>query len=103
MPVGSFAPTPAFPRTPKLLLPCPSAPAVLNGVLVFRDLAAQDDAEPQAILIAAAIQQALPDAIGRFGVLWALLFAFAGGLLLNLMPCVLPVLSIKTFGLVRGP
>ncbi len=32
---------------------------------------------------------------------WALLLAFAGGLILNLMPCVLPVLSIKILGLVE--
>jgi thiol:disulfide interchange protein DsbD len=31
----------------------------------------------------------------------ALLFAFLGGLLLNLMPCVLPVLSIKILGFVQ--
>ena len=31
----------------------------------------------------------------------ALLFAFIGGLILNLMPCVLPVLSIKVLGLVN--
>jgi thiol:disulfide interchange protein DsbD len=30
-----------------------------------------------------------------------LLFAFAGGLILNLMPCVLPVLSIKVLGFAR--
>ena len=30
-----------------------------------------------------------------------LLFAFAGGLILNLMPCVLPVLSLKLFSLIR--
>lgn len=30
-----------------------------------------------------------------------LLFAFLGGLLLNIMPCVLPVLSLKAFGLLR--
>lgn len=35
------------------------------------------------------------------GLLVALAFAFAGGLLLNLMPCVLPVLSIKALGLAR--
>ena len=29
------------------------------------------------------------------GFLWALLFALAGGLILNLMPCVLPVLAMK--------
>jgi DsbC/DsbD-like thiol-disulfide interchange protein/cytochrome c biogenesis protein CcdA len=32
------------------------------------------------------------------GLLAALLFAFIGGLILNLMPCVLPVLSIKILG-----
>ncbi|HEX7572070.1 MAG TPA: protein-disulfide reductase DsbD domain-containing protein, partial [Bacteroidota bacterium] len=30
-----------------------------------------------------------------------LLFAFLGGLLLNIMPCVLPVIALKVFGLVR--
>lgn len=33
----------------------------------------------------------------------ALVLAFAGGLLLNLMPCVLPVLSIKVFSLMKDP
>jgi DsbC/DsbD-like thiol-disulfide interchange protein/cytochrome c biogenesis protein CcdA len=31
----------------------------------------------------------------------ALLFAFIGGLILNLMPCVLPVLSLKVLGLIK--
>ena len=35
---------------------------------------------------------------GTLGLLAALLLAFAGGMLLNLMPCVLPVLSIKALG-----
>lgn len=30
-----------------------------------------------------------------------LLFAFIGGLILNIMPCVLPVISIKLFGLIK--
>ncbi|MFL5785847.1 MAG: protein-disulfide reductase DsbD family protein [Bacteriovoracaceae bacterium] len=30
-----------------------------------------------------------------------LMFAFLGGLILNLMPCVLPVISLKLFGLIR--
>jgi thiol:disulfide interchange protein len=30
-----------------------------------------------------------------------LLFAFLGGLILNLMPCVLPVISLKLFGLIK--
>ncbi|MHB1218482.1 MAG: protein-disulfide reductase DsbD family protein [Alphaproteobacteria bacterium] len=32
---------------------------------------------------------------------YALLLAFAGGLILNLMPCVFPILSMKAIGLVR--
>ena len=34
-------------------------------------------------------------------ILWYLLLAFVGGLILNLMPCVLPVLALKTMGLLR--
>ncbi len=48
--------------------------------------------------IVASLQSAPESAIG-FGL--ALLFAFLGGLLLNIMPCVLPVLSIKVFRLVK--
>ena len=29
-----------------------------------------------------------------------MLYAFLGGLILNLMPCVLPVISLKLFGLI---
>ena len=32
-----------------------------------------------------------------------MLFAFAGGLILNLMPCVLPILSLKVFGFACAP
>ena len=35
------------------------------------------------------------------GIALLLFFAFAGGIILNLMPCVLPVLSLKLFGLIR--
>lgn len=35
------------------------------------------------------------------GLAYALLLAFAGGLILNLMPCVFPILSMKAIGLVR--
>lgn len=41
-----------------------------------------------------------PDLAG--GLLGQLLLALLGGLILNVMPCVLPVLSIKVFGLVRS-
>jgi len=44
-------------------------------------------------------QPPAPDALGIAG---ALLFALLGGLVLNLMPCVLPVLSLKVLGLAQS-
>ena len=41
-------------------------------------------------------------AMGETGLLAALFFAFLGGLILNLMPCVFPVLSIKILSLVES-
>lgn len=35
------------------------------------------------------------------GILWALVLAFVGGMILNLMPCVLPVVSLKIFSFVK--
>ena len=40
-------------------------------------------------------------AYSGLGLIAALLLAVAGGMILNLMPCVLPVLSIKVFALVQ--
>jgi len=39
---------------------------------------------------------------GNTGLAFALLLAFAGGLILNLMPCVLPVLAIKAVGVLES-
>ena len=48
--------------------------------------------------IAAALPSA-PSDVSGFAV--ALVFAFLGGLILNLMPCVFPIISIKVMGFVR--
>ena len=72
--------------------------AVLNGVLAFHD---QAGGVPGAILISAPIGSAEPSPYSGLGLITALLLAFAGGIILNLMPCVLPVLSIKVFALVQ--
>lgn len=42
-----------------------------------------------------------PGSVIEFGFISALLFAFIGGLLLNLMPCVFPILSLKALKLVE--
>ncbi len=44
----------------------------------------------------------LPPSQQTGGLLRALLFALLGGLILNLMPCVLPVLSLKALGLAQS-
>lgn len=76
-------------------------PAAINGLLVFRDLAAQGDTGPEAIVIASPIEPAAARSADWLAFAWVLMLALAGGILLNLMPCVLPVLSIKAFGLVQ--
>ena len=63
----------------------------LHGVLVLKD---RDGQQTALEITAASVVDSLP--------LWrVLLMAFAGGLILNLMPCVFPVLALKAVGLAR--
>src|SRR3569832_1568715 len=64
----------------------------LDGVLVL----ASSDGSTQALQIAA---KRCDFAFGTIGRLPALAFAFLGCLILNLMPCVLPILAMKAFAL----
>ncbi|MDX6768962.1 MAG: protein-disulfide reductase DsbD family protein [Elusimicrobiota bacterium] len=68
------------------LSPGAAAPSELSGVLVR-------PGEPP-VVVAAKVRPGL-------AALRHLLFAFLGGLLLNLMPCVFPVLSLKVLGLLQ--
>lgn len=76
-------------------------PARLQGVLVLGAAGGTRAIELDAPV--AGGPDAGPAAAARplAGLLAALALAFLGGLLLNLMPCVLPVLSLKVLGLVR--
>jgi thiol:disulfide interchange protein/DsbC/DsbD-like thiol-disulfide interchange protein len=75
----------------------------LNGIVVFgqdangpgRNAWSLDRNGPASATILSA---PLPNAsdVGKF-----LLFGFLGGLILNLMPCVLPVISLKIFGFIQ--
>ena len=76
-------------------------PSVLNGVVAFHDLAAQAGGVSNAILISTRIDSEAPDSYSGLGLMAALLLAVAGGIVLNLMPCVLPVLFIKVLALVQ--
>lgn len=77
-----------------------SAPALetLSGVLEVNGRAASISIPVQLLPVA---EMASASSGGTFTLGLSLVFAFLGGLILNLMPCVLPVLSLKVLSLVR--
>jgi thiol:disulfide interchange protein DsbD len=81
----------------------PAAGSALAGLLVVTE-DSPDGPLTRGFALEAVEQAAAADASATTLAL-ALLLALLGGLLLNLMPCVLPVLSIKVIGLVQhaGP
>jgi len=76
-------------------------PAALRGVLSYHDSAAQAGSASGAISISAPFQSAPVTADPGVGFAAAILLALLGGIVLNLMPCVLPVLSIKVLALLE--
>ena len=79
-----------------------SAPA--KNVPANTSSAKKNDAEIEvaaSIETSAAVNSAAVATEGSAGIIALLLFAFLGGIILNLMPCVLPVLSLKLFSLIK--
>lgn len=78
-------------------------PKNLRGVLVVSERAGGSTAYAvEAPLTGTLGTAAAPvRAVSDIGLLTALLFAFLGGVILNLMPCVFPVLSIKVLSLIN--
>lgn len=77
--------------------PGAKAPRVFDGVLAVAGRGAWSFAAvPAAVSVPS--RNAVKD---NLGLMAALALAFAGGLILNLMPCVLPVLSMKALALAR--
>ncbi len=78
--------------------------AVLDGVLLLSEAGAGPRGYQLSVTMAAAssgelLPVAAPSADTNMSTTLALLLAFAGGFLLNLMPCVFPVLSMKALAL----
>lgn len=69
----------------------------LDGVLVLTS----KDGSVQALHVAA-VSGAPVSGAGDLGIWAAMLFAFLGGLILNIMPCVLPVLAMKVLAMARA-
>jgi thiol:disulfide interchange protein len=74
-----------------------TAPATLHGLVVFPDGRSYDVEFAQGAAVADGVESA-----GFGKVLQIAGFAFLGGLILNLMPCVFPVLFIKGLALVQS-
>jgi len=83
-------------------IPLESAPKDISsmaGLVVFAQQPNGDDRAAWQITSAAPVSG--PRSAAAHGILMFLLFGFLGGLVLNLMPCVLPVISLKIFGFVQ--
>ena len=99
------------------LLPRAEGDATLTGVALFVDAAGNEHPtewsapfgtiapapaqEASAPAIADASTGSDADAAGAPSVLLMVVFAFVGGMILNLMPCVFPVLALKVFSLLK--
>ena len=73
--------------------------SAIDGLVVFSQL--PNGSDRAAWQTAAAPTAAATATMPTRGLATFLLFGFIGGLILNLMPCVLPVISLKIFGFVQ--
>ncbi|HUO91553.1 MAG TPA: protein-disulfide reductase DsbD domain-containing protein [Rhizomicrobium sp.] len=83
------------------LTPDGKTPRALAGVLVLTSA----DGSVQALSVDAtpgAVPLAQFGGGANMGIVLAFVFAFAGGLILNLMPCVLPILAMKALAVARA-
>lgn len=75
------------------------APGDMSGLVLFEEIVAGETLSGAFEVIDVSMQGG---EIESLNILTAMLFALLGGLILNLMPCVFPVLSIKVLGLIQG-
>ena len=79
-------------------------PDKIEGIIINEDGWRGPDSE-NAMEIKTVLSESLAPAAGnseKLSSIWlAILFSFLGGIILNLMPCVLPVLSIKIMGIIN--
>ncbi|QNH22959.1 c-type cytochrome biogenesis protein [Xanthomonas sp. GW] len=103
LPKGKLSPTDQAEVTPLLVTPLDSRQADASA-------AAADAATPVTAPDAASVPDASVHNAARStapaaepqNLLWVLLAALGGGLILNLLPCVLPILSLKVLGLAHS-
>jgi thiol:disulfide interchange protein len=75
--------------------------SAMPGVIVFSKFQNGNDRSAWQLPAAQIALAATPIAEPSRGILTFLFFGFIGGFILNLMPCVLPVISLKIFGFIK--
>jgi thiol:disulfide interchange protein/DsbC/DsbD-like thiol-disulfide interchange protein len=73
----------------------------INGLIVFADQPNSERRRAWTAPEVPAIATTKPTSSGSQSLLTLFFFGFLGGVILNLMPCVLPVVSLKIFGFVQ--
>ena len=103
LPAGTVAPAPSAGAINEEAVPAEPVPGPTIGDTPLEPAPRTADAAAGGSGAAAdnAIRST-PPAAARGGLALALLLALAGGVLLNVMPCVLPILSLKVLGLAQG-
>ena len=79
----------------------PPPGATLDGVLVLSEKLGQGTARNAFVIAATPAAATVAQDVPAIGFGLALLLAFAGGMILNLMPCVLPILAMKAMSFAR--
>jgi thiol:disulfide interchange protein DsbD len=85
-------------------VPLESAPKDLSsmaGLVVFGHQPNGDDRAAWPIVSSPSVATVRSASAPAHGIFTFLLFGFIGGFILNLMPCVLPVISLKIFGFIQ--
>jgi thiol:disulfide interchange protein DsbD len=93
---------PVMQRTVEVDLEPASAEQLAQAARTFVPAPAADIAAAAGAPLADNALRSLPPETTAIGIAVALLFALLGGIVLNLMPCVLPVLSFKVIGLAQS-
>ena len=101
LPAGTITPTKAIEATPDAATSVPGEDN-LDATAATPAPAASQAIAPSAEATPTDTPREAPPQQGNRGLLGSLLLALLGGLILNLMPCVLPVLSLKALSLAQG-
>ncbi|CBA14858.1 protein-disulfide reductase DsbD family protein [Xanthomonas albilineans] len=102
LPKGTLTPLNQATVTPLLVSPLDSRQTDANNATTTASQATAPTPKPTPAASAHSDARRAPPPHAPQNLLWILLLALGGGLVLNLLPCVLPILSLKVLGLAQS-